>query len=107
MKVQQPLGFQKGLGKRREPHRIQHDPAAVVQPDLEASADQMALDVEPRLQPAPFVDGKLRDQLQHDRRHVELLSVRLQREAKREPVVLRVFQRGREPDRPLVQPERP
>ena len=42
-----------------------------------------------------------------DRRDVELPAVRLQREGQREPVRVRGFERRRERDRPLVQPERP
>ena len=67
----------------------------------------MALDVEALLQPSPLVDRQSFDELEHDRRDIERPAVRFQREAEREPVRVRGFERRRERDRPLVQPERP
>ena len=47
------------------------------------------------------------DDLQDDRRNVERLAVRLERQGKREPVGVRRFQHGRERDRFLANAERP
>ena len=107
VETEQPLRFQKGLGEPREPRRVDRKPRSVLEPAVKNPAGQMSLDVEAFLQPSPFVHRQGLDELDDDRRDVELPAVRLEREAKREPVGAPGFERSRVRDRSLVQAERP
>ena len=81
MEFEQPLRFQKRFGEAPEARSVQCEPGAVVEPHVEKPAGQVALDIEPFLKPAPFVDRQLRHQLEHDRRDIERPAVRFQRQA--------------------------
>ena len=107
VETEQPLRLQKGLCEAREPRRVDRKPRSVLEPGVEDPSGQMAPDVEAFLQPSPFVHRQGINELEDDRRDVERTAVRLEREAKREPVGAPCFQRGRERDRSLVQVERP
>ncbi len=107
IELQQPLRFEKRFGERCEPGAVEDEPGAVLKPCVKQLVGQVALDVEPWLQLTPFVGRQIFDHLQEERRHVEPLAVRLQRQADREPVLGRGLEGRRECHRPLVQPQPP